>query len=168
MDFYKFWQILDGKLNEWDPNEPDEGPDDEYPRAGGDGEVERELKFENGTFVDIQSNKKWPAIIMDPKLSAVIGEPGDTYNMFARVSASLNYTPGQGEMGNPDGFGPEPAGEPELETEELVITNNRTGQSTDLSRNPVAYNGKIFSTYMGSVYAVDWDFHNGKVSLHIK
>jgi hypothetical protein len=47
MDFYKFWQILEGKLNEWDPNEPDEGPESEYdaPSAHGDEEVEREASF---------------------------------------------------------------------------------------------------------------------------
>jgi hypothetical protein len=176
MDFYKFWQILEGKLNEWDPNEPDEGPDHELPRASGDGEIERELRFENGTFVDLNSNKAWPPVI-DPKLNDVIGEPGDTYEMFARLSGQMSYVPGQGEMGNPDSRGPEvqEGDSPEIEVEELWITNKRTGKQADLSRNPVAavrnligQKSKLFALYSGGVYNIDWDFHNGKVSLSIK
>jgi hypothetical protein len=172
MDFYKFWQILDGKLNEWDPNEPDEGPDNERPSAVGEGELERELRFKNGVFVDAQSNKKWPAI-MDPKLNSVIGEPGDTYEMFVRISGQMSYTPGDGSMGDPDGRGPEvnEGDSPDIEVEELFITNKRTGEQVDLSRSPEAsVNNRslLFKLYSGGVYNLDWDFHNGKVSVHIQ
>jgi hypothetical protein len=110
---------------------------------------------------------------MDPKLNSVIGEPGDTYEMFARLSGRMSYTPGDGRMGDPDGRGPEvhEGDSPDLEVEELVVTNKRTGEQADLSRSPVAaFNNKslLFRLYSGGVYNVDWDFHNGKVSLQIK
>jgi hypothetical protein len=78
--------------------------------------------------VDVSPNKKWPAVI-DAKLQDVIGEPGDTYEMFARLSGQISYTAGQGEMGNPDSRGPEvqEGDSPEVEVEELWITNKRTG-----------------------------------------
>jgi len=178
MDFYKFWQILDGKLNEWDPNEPDEGPGSDYdpPTAGGEGELERELRFENGVFVDAQSNKKWPAV-MDPKLNSVIGEPGDTYEMFVRIGGQVPYDPGYVNHLDPSDAEDDKVHEDslELDVEEFWITNKRTKNHIDLSRNPVASvnhyvssKSHLFSLYSGGVYNLDWDFYNGKVSVHIR
>jgi hypothetical protein len=115
---------------------------------------------------------------MDPKLNSVIGEPGDTYEMFARLGGRINYIPARWDpSGGPDSDGPEvyEGDSPEIEVEELWITNKRTGKQADLSRNPafavsnlLGQKSKLFALYSGGVYNIDWDFHNGKVSLHIQ
>lgn len=168
MDFYKFWEILNNKnlKNEWDPNEPDEGPEDyaEYPTADGSYEMNIQLSFKNGAFYDPQAGKSWPVLPFSP-LQTVIGLPEDTYSASGTVLISGTYKPGY-DYGGGDAESDEPWGDPNIEIDSFFITNNRTEKSIQVPSNLIE--DKIVGINKPGVYSVDYDFNNGKYDIVVK
>lgn len=166
MDFYKFWQILESnKLNEWDPNEPDEGPDPiEYPRACGQRDFQSSLKFRNGVFHDVKTNKSWPPISF-PKLQEIIGDPEDTYTMDSTIYVCSDYNPGY-DYGGGDAYGPELHGDARLEIEFFEIKNDKTKKALD--DIPISFvEDKIIGIQDNVVYKVEYDLNKGKLEVWV-
>lgn len=165
MDFYRFWQILDN-INEWDPNEPDEGPEDhvEYDHAHGDFEFTSQLVFKNGVFHDVDKDRSFPVIPM-PFIKDVVGSPDDTYTVETRVIVSLDYIGGW-DAGGGDSQPDRIYGDPEVEIDGFWITNNRTGKSVNLDSKATL--DKIISEDEGSIYQITHDWGGGdRVTVYV-
>lgn len=166
IDGKDFERLRKGKeLKEWDPNEPDEGPESEfeYDQAVGEKEIQARLAHRDGRFHDLDRGKDWPQM-SHPSLQAILGRPDDSYTMRARVSVAVEYTKGL-DYGGGDARGDEEARQPELYVEEFSIANDKTGKEADL---PVELARGVIGFSPASVYLVDYDFHHGKVSINVK
>ena len=171
MDFYKFWEILNeqkGIKNEWDPNEPDEGPEDhvDYPSASGAYEMTIPLKFEKGVFRDLNDGRTFPPI-PHPPLNNIIENPEDTYTLETRIAASGYYIPGNDQGG---GFSrdDEFRGEPSVEIDGFHITNDRTKKTVDVPTNLIE--DKVIGTTgrQKSTYEVDIDLNGDKIEISVR
>lgn len=162
VDFYRFWQIL-----EWDPNEPDEGPEDHvsYAHAHGDHEFSSQLVFRNGVFYDVERERAFP-MIPQIFIKDVLGSPEDTYTLETRVLVSLDYTPGW-DAGGGNSQSDEMHRDPEVEIDGFFITNDRTGKSVDLDSKAML--DKIIGEGDQVIYRVEHDWNGGDrvdVSVH--
>lgn len=165
VNFYKFWCILEGIKNEWDPNDPDEGPKDfadPYPTARGEHQMSIRLSYENGMFHDEENNKSFR--LDHPALNAIIGEPGDFYNLETTVYVQVGYKPGY-DHGVGDASGDEEVGRPLLDLEGFYITNERTGKQVLIPDSLVL--NKIVGMEGDPAYKVDYSFYNGKVRVTV-
>lgn len=155
MDFYKFCKILENVKNEWDPNEPDEGPDPpEYPNTCGQVHFQALLGFKNGAFYDLKNNKSWPPISF-PKLQEVIGDAQDTYTLTSEISACSDYDPGY-DYGGGDAKGVELVGEPTFDVEYFEIKNNKTKKSVE--DIPVEFIQDKIIGINNTVYKIECDY----------
>lgn len=171
MDFYKFWEILNeqkGIKNEWDPNEPDEGPEDhvDYPSASGSYEMTASLKFEKGVFHDLSDGRAFPPIPYPP-LNSIIENPEDTYTLDTIILASGYYTPGNDHGG---GFSRDDEfyGEPTVEIDGFFITNDRTKKEVNVPSSLVE--DKIIATTgrQKATYEVDLDLNGDKIEISVR
>jgi hypothetical protein len=167
MDFYKFWQIINeskGIKNEWDPNEPDEGPEDhmQFNSAGGELEKIFQLVFKNGVFHDAHDGRVFPPIPY-PQLQTIIGNPEDTYTMEVRIVASGDYIPGW-DAGGGNSEDDRLHGEPSVEVDWTYIENDRTKKSVGIPSELIQ--DKVVGV-VGSkaTYQVDYDLRGGKIDL---
>jgi len=102
MDFYKFWQILEGtNENRWNM-EPENRADfenhygsrgDDAPDTSihGDKEIDLKLVYSNGVFKD-QDTGKLIHMPLDARLKSIIGEPNDVYSLRGRIIVSGNIS----------------------------------------------------------------------------
>lgn len=166
ISFYRFCQILEGKeLKEWDPNEPDEGPSgwDDMESASGEHDMNVDLTYENGIFHDEENNKFFA--LNYPPLNAIIGEPGDQYELGARIIVTVQYSPGR-YSGNPeDGSDPDDLGDDFMELDGASMINKRTGKEVVIPDNMLE--GKVIGMHGNPTYKVSYDFYNRKVSVNV-
>ena len=168
VSFYRFCQILEGKeLKEWDPNEPDERPEDhaDYPMAHGSYDLTASLRFEKGVFHDTSNEKAFPPIPYPP-LEAIVGGPEDTYTLESRVVVSGHYIPGNDHGG---GFSRDDEfhGEPAVEIDGFTITNDRTKKSAEIPSGLVE--DKIIGTTgtQRATYRVDFELNGRKIEVSV-
>lgn len=169
MDFYKFWQIINeskGIKNEWDPNEPDEGPEDflELETSSGEHEMKVQLVFKNGAFHDAEDGRAFPPIPYPP-LQSIIGEPNDTYTMETRIVASANYIPGW-DAGGGSTKDDELYGDINWELDGTLIENDRTKKSVGIPNNFME--DKVIGYGSKSTYKLDLDFMGRKIAISVR
>lgn len=166
INFHRFMQIINESkgINEWDPNEPDEGPDMEYPRASGEHEMAVKLVFRNGIFYDADDDRSLPPI-PHPQIQSIIGDPEDTYTMQVRIVASEDYEPGYdagGGTSQNDRFLKEPGIEIDGATIENDSTKKQIRIPSELIKDKI-----VGETGSKAAYQVDYEIKGGKIEFRV-
>jgi hypothetical protein len=166
INFHRFMQIINESkgINEWDPNEPDEGPESNYESTWGEHEIIVNLTFKNGTFHDIDDNRSLPPI-PHPNIQTIIGSPGDTYTMKVRIVASGEYAPGY-DAGGGNSENDKFHGEPKMEVDGASIENDMTKKSIDIPSNLIQ--DKVVGEFgSNAAYQVAYEVRGGKIEFEV-